>query len=190
MNKKIKFASTVLATSLLLTPISGLVSQYYNVAKATEYTINSNKQIKQVDILSPEDTKFLIEKLYQKNLIKPEKYKELKSMTEDRAFWGSVYVVTFWDNAKDVHIPGWLFSSLAVFSAIAVATVIAEVAATTPAVAAIMGTPTAKGLQWIGNIIVGGFVFDSLKNGIVLYYKPISVDRPYTHVFDHVRVDY
>ncbi|MBF0716223.1 hypothetical protein [Gemelliphila palaticanis] len=41
MNKKFKFASAVLSAGLLITPVSGLINNYDNVAKAEE--INNNK---------------------------------------------------------------------------------------------------------------------------------------------------
>ena len=207
MLKKLKITSIILATSLIITPISGMFNQYDNIASATNIdtntninintdtdtntNINNNKKIKRVDKLSPEQTKLVIDKLYQQKLITPDKYKELQPTLELKSFWGSVYVVTFWDNAKDIHIPGWLFSSMAVFSAIAVAKVIAEVAIAYPAVAAIMGRPTARGISWMGGIAVSNFTWNAMKNGLVLYYRPVYYNnRLYTHKFSHMRIDY
>ncbi|MBU0279387.1 hypothetical protein [Gemella sp. zg-1178] len=52
MNKKFKFTSAILASSLLITPISALVSNYDNVAKAENF---KKKNIK----LSEEDIRYL-----------------------------------------------------------------------------------------------------------------------------------
>ncbi|MBU0279383.1 hypothetical protein, partial [Gemella sp. zg-1178] len=51
MNKKVKIASAILASSLLITPISALVSNYDNVAKASETNnkINIQKHIEYID---------------------------------------------------------------------------------------------------------------------------------------------
>lgn len=38
MNKKLKFISAFLAISLLITPISGLINNYDNVANANNYS--------------------------------------------------------------------------------------------------------------------------------------------------------
>ncbi|MBU0278140.1 hypothetical protein, partial [Gemella sp. zg-1178] len=52
INKKVKIASAILASSLLITPISALVSNYDNVAKAEgkeNNQINIQKHIEYID---------------------------------------------------------------------------------------------------------------------------------------------
>ncbi|QWQ38867.1 hypothetical protein KMP11_00425 [Gemella sp. zg-570] len=52
MSRKLKFASAVLASSLIITPISALVSNYDNLAKAEEQQIKiSNKDIEEALII-------------------------------------------------------------------------------------------------------------------------------------------
>lgn len=195
MMKKLKITSSILATSLIITPISSILNQNDNIAKATNSEINTktnaNKKIKKIDTLSTEETKKLIDKLYQEKLIKPEKYKELQAMFQSRAFWGKVYVVTFWDNAKDIHIPGWLFSSMAVFTLASVTKVLVQVTIAYPAAAAIMRGPYAKSMRTLGGMAIANFTWNAMKNGLVLYYKPVYYkNRPYTHKFSHMRIDY
>lgn len=51
MNKKFKFTSAVLSAGLLITPVSGLVNQYDNVAKANNINTNINQnQEKNINI--------------------------------------------------------------------------------------------------------------------------------------------
>lgn len=193
--KKLKITSSILATSLIITPISSILNQNDNIAKATNNTINAkanaNKKIKKIDTLSTEETKKLIDKLYQEKLIKPEKYKELQAMFQSRSFWGKVYVVTFWDNAKDIHIPGWLFSSMAAFTLASLTKVLVQVTIAYPAAAAIMRGPYATSMRTLGGIAIANFTWNAMKNGLVLYYKPVYYkNRPYTHKFSHMRIDY
>ena len=193
--KKLKITSSILATSLIITPISSILNQNDNIVKATNNTINAkanaNKKIKKIDTLSTEETKKLIDKLYQEKLIKPEKYKELQAMFQSRSFWGKVYVVTFWDNAKDIHIPGWLFSSMAAFTLASLTKVLVQVTIAYPAAAAIMRGPYATSMRTLGGIAIANFTWNAMKNGLVLYYKPVYYkNRPYTHKFSHMRIDY
>lgn len=51
MNKKFKFASAVLSAGLLITPISGLVSNYDNVAKASYNNSLTEKEIQEASII-------------------------------------------------------------------------------------------------------------------------------------------
>ena len=70
MNKKFKFTSAILSAGLLITPISGLVSNYDNVAKAH----NKNQ----------DELKTLYNKLEYKNKIKFKKLKKELNLTREQ----------------------------------------------------------------------------------------------------------
>ncbi|MBU0278148.1 hypothetical protein [Gemella sp. zg-1178] len=198
MNKKVKIASAILASSLLITPISALVSNYDNVARA-ENSKQKKKEVVSRKFLSSEEHKKIVAKLYEDKLIDDNKKKEIESILQDRSFGGWVWVENFSDGAKDVHIPGWLIASGSVGGVIAVNEALATVAASSSLVAKIMGTSSYRGLTWLANLAVGSFTWDAMKNGIVLYYtnpqeKLICAfgncyyDTVYT--FSHMRIDY
>lgn len=79
MNKKIKFASAILAAGLILTPISGVVNQYNNVAKAED---NQTPQ-EILDYMNSEEYK----KIEQLELEKAKKMGESVKQQRSGYFW-------------------------------------------------------------------------------------------------------
>ena len=76
MNKLSKFASSLLITSLIISPISGIIYQNNHIAKAEK----TEKKVIKKEILSIEEHKEIINSLYQNNIIDKNKKKELESL--------------------------------------------------------------------------------------------------------------
>ncbi len=189
MNKLSKFASSLLITSLIISPISGIIYQNNHIAKAEK----TEKKVIKKEILSIEEHKEIINSLYQNNIIDKNKKKELESLLQDRAFSGYVWVQYFSDGAKDVHIPGWIISAAgglsfyplsAVFSSARVATLLKL----TPA-----------GITFVVNQIINAKLTDAFLHGLVIYSVNPRVELIhagsnyyYDTVYDfhHLRIDY
>ncbi|MBU0279001.1 MULTISPECIES: hypothetical protein [unclassified Gemella] len=88
MSRKLKFASSVLASSLIITPISALVSNYDNVAKANELKTLNNYEPTEKEINEfAKELEFFFTKVvcYQngKYFINKEEAKKIKGISDD-----------------------------------------------------------------------------------------------------------
>lgn len=187
MNKKFKFASALLATSLALTPITNIIENNLNVnnniAKAED------KSIKEITYLSYEEVVTIIDEMYNNKIIDLERKQELNSMLLYRGTYGWPYKVTFWDGAVDVHIPGWMVVSGGVIAATTIGALAGSVGLGAVASA---GTSIASILNshHIENIKNHGIVmyFRLEKNKLVCVYSHCEVKDIY--VYNHSRIDW
>lgn len=189
MNKLSKFASSLLITSLIISPISGIVYQNNHIAKAEK----KQKKVVKKETLSIKEHKEIINSLYKNNIISESKKKELESLLQDRSFTGYVWVEFFSDGAKDVHIPGWLVSTaggLAYYPLVAVLS--------SPRVSALLKL-TPAGVTYVVNQIISSKLTDAFIHGLVIYSVNPRVELLhagsyyyYDTVYDfhHLRIDY
>lgn len=189
MNKLSKFASSLIITSLIISPISGIIYQNNHIAKAEK----TKRKVIKKEILSIKEHKEIINSLYQDNIISESKKKELESLLQDRAFSGYVWVQYFSDGAKDVHIPGWIISVAGGLSFYPLRAVLSS-----PRVATFLKL-TPAGITYVVNQMIQSKLTDAFLHGLVVYSVNPRVELLhagsyyyYDTVYDfhHLRIDY
>ncbi|MBF0714355.1 hypothetical protein HZY83_06665 [Gemella sp. GH3] len=163
MNKKIKLASALLSTSLVVTPVSGIIYQNDNVAKA------ENKDIKEVVYIKNSEILNILEQKYKNNEISKEDYQIIKSELQLR--WGpqgTTKVVIFLDGAFDLYLNSYL--SYAVSASISGATALITGLL---AAAGVSGGASAIPVSAIATFI-GMVAGTELSRGVIVYFKRIS----------------
>ena len=177
MNKLSKFASSLLITSLIISPISGIIYQNNHIAKAEK----TKRKVIKKEILSIKEHKEIINSLY------------LESLLQDRAFSGYVWVQYFSDGAKDVHIPGWIISVAGGLSFYPLRAVLSS-----PRVATFLKL-TPAGITYVVNQMIQSKLTDAFLHGLVVYSVNPRVELLhagsyyyYDTVYDfhHLRIDY
>lgn len=163
-SKKLKYTSAFLATSLLITPISGLITNYDNVAKAE---IKNNKKIKKVEYIKNSEVLNILEQKYQNNEISKEDYQIIKSELQLR--WGpqgTTKVVIFWDGAFDLYLNSYLSYAIAASSITGAAALITGLLAAAGVTGGASAIPISAMATFIG--MVAG---TELSGGVIVYFK-------------------
>lgn len=171
MNKKFKFASAVLSASLLITPISGLVNNYDNTAKAN-YNYNNKSKIKKIETYSDMEIFDAFEKAYKNGElphVTKEQYEKLKAKSYSRGYWGENKTIYFWDGAKDEYISGFAIDVLLTAGSGGVATV----ASKAPKLLALLNSMK-KGYKYAATALISRIVSSNINtsDGIIAYYRP------------------
>lgn len=174
MNKKVKFTSAVLSASLLITPISGLINNYDNIAKAEYINIQNDKKVKEIIYIKDSEVLKILEEKYKNNEISKKDYQIIKSNLQLR--WGpegTTKVVIFWDGAFDLYLNSYLSY------AVAAATITGASALITGLLAAAGITGGASAIPAGGIATFIAFVAGAeLSRGVIVYFKKISPYNP------------
>lgn len=170
MNKKFKFTSAILSAGLLITPISGLVSNYNNVAKA-EYKEINKSGIKSIVTFSDYEVYLAIKEAKENNeiYIDENKFKLLESKIKERGYWGENKIVEFWDGATDTYISGFYCETAITAGSFGIGTVISKI----PKLAS-MANKFANGILGFSSSVIGNITQNYLNydNGIIIYSVP------------------
>lgn len=159
MMKKLKITSSILATSLIITPISSILNQNDNIAEAKYTNKKTNKKIIQEIKFSDYEVFQAAKKAYENGELKisKEKLNEFESQLRLRGYWGENKIVQFWDGAIDVYISG---AVLTFASSLGVGTILKYI----PKISKYSGV-----LGALGGTLLGGL--KAINNGVIIYFK-------------------
>lgn len=159
MNKTFKITSAILASSLLITPISGTLLNNKNIAEAKHINKKTNKKIKQEIKFSDYEVFQAVKKAYENGELKisKEKLNEFESQLRLRGYWGENKIVQFWDGAIDVYISGVVLNFA---SSYGIGTIIKYI----PKISKYSGV-----LGALGGSLLGGL--KAINNGVIIYFK-------------------
>lgn len=168
MNKKLKLTTAILSAGLLVSPVSGVVYQNVNVAKA-EY-INTN-----INTITFTDQEFIeaTKLAYKKNLISKEVHDIIIAESQNKfSFLGKgVNTIKFYDNGKsyDILLSSGICSTLVGLGAGGAGAAAGAIIALIPGV----GAFGAGAVGIIVGAIVGTIISENFdySKGIVAYYK-------------------
>lgn len=171
--KTLKFASAFLATSLLITPISGIIYQNDNVTRAENK--RESKKIKEIITVKDSDILNILEEKYNNNELSERDFNLIKSSFEYR--WigpkGQTKVVVFWDGAFDLYLNSYYsYGLVGVSYAGATALLTAALAA-----AGVTGGTSLFGVNAVTatlSLIAGAEV----SNGVIIYFRKINQGLP------------
>lgn len=159
MMKKLKITSSILATSLIITPISSILNQNNNIAEAKYTNKKTNKKIIQEIKFSDYEAFQAAKKAYENGELKisKEKLNELESQLMLRGYWGQNKIVQFSDGAIDVYISGFVLSVAGSYG-------VGKVLSYIPKISKFVGV-----LGALGGGLLGGL--KALNNGVIIYFK-------------------
>lgn len=159
MNKTFKITSAILASSLLITPVSGTLLNNKNIAEAKHINKKTNKKIKQEIKFSDYEVFQAVKKAYENGElnISKEKLNELESQLMLRGYWGENKIVQFWDGAIDVYISGFVLNVVAPYGA-------GKILSYIPKINRFSGV-----LSALGGGLLGGL--RAMNNGVIIYFK-------------------
>lgn len=173
MNKNFKVVSAVLSAGLLIAPVTSILQNNQNVAKAAD--LKRNKAIKKVVTVKNSDVLNILKGKYQNGELSEKDYNIIKSEFDNR--WGpsgQTKVVFFSDGAFDLYLNSYYSYALAGAS-IGGATVLLT------SLLAAAGITGGASLFAVGSVsaFIGLVAGAELSNGVIIYVKRDFLGRYY-----------
>lgn len=173
MNKNFKIVNAVLSAGLLIAPVSSILQNNQNVAKATD--LKRNKAIKKVVTVKNSDVLNILKGKYQNGELSEKDYNIIKSEFDNR--WGAsgeTKIVIFWDGAFDLYLNSYYSYAIAGAS-IGGATVLLT------SLLAAAGITSGASLFAVGSVsaFIGLVAGAELSNGVIIYVKRDFLGRYY-----------
>lgn len=173
MNKNFKVVSAVLSAGLLIAPVTSILQNNQNVAKAAD--LKRNKAIKKVVTVKNSDVLNILKGKYQNGELSEKDYNIIKSEFDNR--WGpsgETKFVFFWDGAFDLYLNSYYSYALA-SATVGGATVLLG---SLLAAAGISGGTSLFAATSVGAFI-GMVAGTELSSGVIIYVKRDFLGRYY-----------
>lgn len=173
MNKNLKVVSAVLSAGLLIAPVTSILQNNQNVAKAAD--LKRNKAIKKVVTVKNSDVLNILKGKYQNGELSEKDYNIIKSEFDNR--WGAAgqtKIVFFWDGAFDLYLNSYYSYAIADAS-IGGATVLLT------SLLAAAGVTDGASLFAVSSVgaFIGMVAGTELSNGVIVYFKRAPLGQYY-----------
>lgn len=172
MNKNLKVVSAVLSAGLLIAPVTSILQNNQNVAKAAD--LKRNKAIKKVVTVKNSDVLNILKGKYQNGELSEKDYNIIKSEFDNR--WGAAgqtKIVFFWDGAFDLYLNSYYSYAIAG----------ASIGGATVLLTSLLAAGVTDGASLFAVSSVGAFIGmvagTELSNGVIVYFKRAPLGQYY-----------